>query len=407
MAIAAVGSVIRVLFIWFRARADGPVGDQLFYSAQALTNARGEWFEQPFASGLPAADHPPLTALVLTPVSWMFEWTGSVVTIQRLFMAVIGVSSIVMIAALGRMVAGPRVGLVAAGWTAIYANVWVNDGLIMSESLTFAVVIVLTALVLRQCENPTRRRSFAIGLVVGAAALTRTELVLLVVIVPVLFAVAWRVSPTNALRHWVRETVVLVAAAGLVISPWVVWNQLRFDGPVFISTNDGMTLAGAHCDHTYVDDVGGWDIWCAYATHVPASDDAAQASARMRSAGLTYWREHLGRSSVVAAARLARVASVGYIGASARASTAEGRPIWVSYLGAVQYWAMIPVAALGLRRLRSIQRLVLVACAPIVVLVAIVANAYVRFRIPAEVGLILAASVGVVSLVTSTERSRA
>ena len=337
----------------------------------------------------------------------MFEWTGSVVTIQRLFMAVIGVSSIVMMAALGRMLAGTRVGLVAAGLTATYANVWVNDGLIMSESLTFAIVIVFTGLVLRQCENPTRRRSFAIGLAVGAAALTRTELVLLVVIVPALFAVAWRVTRENAVRHWIRDSAVLVAGATLVIAPWVVWNQMRFDGPVFISTNDGMTLAGAHCDRTYVDDVGGWDIWCAYATHVPVGDDAAQASARMRSAGLEYWRDHLGRSSVVAAARLARVASVGYIGASARASTAEGRPIWVSYLGVAQYWVMIPLAAVGLRRVRSIQRLVLVACVPIVVLVAIVANAYVRFRIPAEVGLVLLASVGIVSLVASRERSRA
>ena len=89
--IAGFGLFVRLAFVLGITRFDEPVGDQLYYSAQALTNARGEWFEQPFAQGMPAADHPPLTSFLLTPVTWLTEASGSFVTAQRLTMTLIGV----------------------------------------------------------------------------------------------------------------------------------------------------------------------------------------------------------------------------------------------------------------------------------------------------------------------------
>ena len=79
-AITAIGLAIRLAFVYGITRFDQPVGDQLYYSAQALTNAQGRWFEQPFAHGMPAADHPPLTSLILTPISWVAESSGSFIT---------------------------------------------------------------------------------------------------------------------------------------------------------------------------------------------------------------------------------------------------------------------------------------------------------------------------------------
>ena len=46
--IAGFGLLVRLAFVLGITRFDEPVGDQLYYSAQALTNARGGWFEQPF-----------------------------------------------------------------------------------------------------------------------------------------------------------------------------------------------------------------------------------------------------------------------------------------------------------------------------------------------------------------------
>lgn len=392
--IASVGLAVRVAFVWFGARGDGPVGDQLFYSAQAIANARGDWFEQPFAQGMPAADHPPVTALVLTPITWLFQWTDSIVTLQRLFVALMGSISILVVARIARDVADERVGLIAACVTALYVNVWINDGLIMAETPTFLLVGLLTLFCLRSCRRPTRWRFAAVGLLAGLAALTRPELVALIPASVILF-VAVHKRHLSA-RGLALGVALVVGVAGAVTAPWVIWNQLRFDAPVLLSTNDGLTIAGANCDRTFYEDVGGWDIWCAYATDVPRDVDASTASELMRQDGLAYWRENLDRYPVVAAARLARVFSLGYVDAAARAAEAEGRPVWLSHLGAVQYWLLIPLAVVGARkRVSAMEKAVLLGTIPIVAFVALVANAYVRFRVPAELGLIVLASAGV------------
>lgn len=401
LVVAALGLVLRLAFVVFETRFDEPVGDQLFYSAQALANSEGRWFEQPFARGEPAADHPPLTALVLTPVSWLAErepvrsWV-SLVTAQRLFMPLIGVIGVIVVALIGRRVAGDRVGVVAAAISAFSANVWVNDGLLMAESATFALVGTMILAALCFLRRPDPRRAAVLGATSGLAALTRPELLLTLPMIAVFVAaVLW---PSR--RGVVTSALSSALACSVVIMPWVVWNNLRFDAPTFLSTNDGLTIAGAHCDRTYYEDVGGWDIWCAYATEIPAGDDASEASRRMRADGLDYWRAHLDRYPVVAAARVARVASIGFLGASARAGTSEGRPEWVTHLGVAQYWMSMPLAVIGWRRLgRGAERRLLVAAVPVVLAVALLANAFVRFRVPAEVGLVVLASVGLTHLI--------
>lgn len=402
-AVAVCGLGIRVAFIWFGSRRDGPVGDQLFYSAQAIANARGDWFEQPFVSGVPAADHPPLTALVITPVTWLFSWTGSVVTVQRLQMAIIGTVSVVAMAYLGRFVGGMRTGLLAAGATAVYVNVWVNDGLIMAETLTFLLVTLITISILQTIAGPRPGRFACIGFLCALAALTRAELVVLAPLVALL--AAFELRKRDRVKT-AANIVALIAMFCAVVSPWVIWNQIRFDGPAFLSTNDGLTLAGANCDRTYFEDIGGWDIWCAYAVSVPDDADPAEASAIMREAGLDYWRQNIDRYPKVAVARLARVFSFGYLGSSAHSATAEGRPIWLTHIGTLQYWTMIPLAMVGFRRrTTSSDRFVLLGTVPIVVVVGLVANAYVRFRVPSEVGLVVLASLGADFLWTSARRT--
>ncbi len=55
----------------------------------------------------------------------------------------------------------------------------------------------------------------------------------------------------------------LAALAVVVLAPWTVYNVGRFDEPVWVSTNDGLTLIGANCDRQYDGpDPGLWDIAC-------------------------------------------------------------------------------------------------------------------------------------------------
>lgn len=400
--IAAVGAAVRLAFVFGVARYDEPLGDQLYYSAQALTNARGRWFEQPFVTGAPAADHPPLTAALLTPITRLTESTGSFVTAQRVMMVVIGLVGIVAVALLARRVAGPRVGLIAAVITAVYANVWVNDGLLMAEGPTFVLVATATLVAVDFRARPSTARAALLGSLVGIMALTRGELGLTALLALALVMATIR----SDRRGTARRVVVLVASTVIVLAPWVVWNRARFDDSVFLSTNDGLTLAGANCDRTYYDDVGSWDIRCAYDVEVPAGADASVSSSVWRAAGLEYWSTHLGRYPVVAAARVARVTSLGYLGSVIEAGEAEGRPSWVTVLGVAQFWALVPFAVVGFRSIGDrAHRLALLAFWPIVLITAVVANAYVRFRVPAEVGLVVLAAVGVATVSERRRRS--
>ncbi|NDF31476.1 MAG: hypothetical protein EB147_04535 [Acidimicrobiia bacterium] len=393
--IAGLGAIIRVAFTVLVTRRASVAGDQIYYSAQALTNSRGKWFEQPFQQGMPSADHPPLTSLILTPITWLTEATGSFVTAQRLMMVVVGISGLVIVALLAREVGGSRVGLIAASITAVYANIWVNDGLLMAESPTFLLVGSFTLVAMRFSASPSVGRAVTLGALVGLMALTRAELLLALPIVVVLAAVTLR--PNR--KEIVRVSSMVIAATVTVLIPWVVWNQVRFENPVFLSTNDGLTLAGANCDRTYYEDVGSWDIWCAYHVEVPENADASEASALMRDEGLRYWSSHAKRFPVVAAARVARVMSLGYFSSVNAAGEAEGRPTWVSVLGALQFWVLVPLAFVGFRASdQRSRRWLLLAFWPIVLATVVIANAYVRFRVPAEVGLIVLAAAGVATI---------
>ena len=393
------GFLLRLAFVLTSTRYDLPLGDQLYYSAQALTNAQGRWFQQPFARGFPAADHPPLTSLILTPATWLTESAGSFITAQRLTMVVIGTASILLMGLIGRRIAGPTAGLVVAGVTAAYANVWVNDALIMAETPTFFLVATVTYVALGYRSSPTLRKSIALGCLAGVAALTRPELLVLAVLLCALAIALWRQQRMQNIEVAKHLGSIMIAVL-LVVAPWILWNQSRFTDSVYLSTNDGLTFAGANCDRTYYDDIGSWDIWCAYGTQVPEGADASQASSLMRRDGLQYLKDHFGRYPVVAIARIVRVLSIGYIGSNNDAAAAEGRPPWVSMLGVIQFWLLGLGAMFGYRRVQQrVDRLILIVMFPVILLVAMVANAYVRFRLPAEVGLIVLASLGFIHLV--------
>ena len=61
---------LRVGYVLLAKRHEPALGDQIYYVAQANTLARGDGFTDP-RDGSQTAEHPPLTALVLTPTAWV------------------------------------------------------------------------------------------------------------------------------------------------------------------------------------------------------------------------------------------------------------------------------------------------------------------------------------------------
>ena len=162
--ITAIGAAWRIGYLVV-AKLGTPLllNDSLYYSIQAGRNSEGDWFREALTA-LPGAEHGPLTSLWLTP--WSLGG-GDNVGWQRFAMTVLGIATIAVIGLVGRRLAGPVVGLVAAGIAAVYPNLWINDSLVMSESLALLLVALALLVALDVHETPTPGRCALLGVLVG------------------------------------------------------------------------------------------------------------------------------------------------------------------------------------------------------------------------------------------------
>jgi 4-amino-4-deoxy-L-arabinose transferase-like glycosyltransferase len=373
--------------------------DELYYVAQSDLVASGDGFAKPFV-GVPAADHPPLTTLVLVPATAIFGVPADTLP-QRLTMCLIGAAAVGVIGLLGRRVAGPAAGLAAALIAAVYPNLFMNDAIVMAEALTALLVATVLLLVYRLRDDWSSWVAAALGVACGLAALTRAELVLLVPLVAVP-AVLGR--DRSAWHARIRPLIVLVGVALLTVAPWVVRNAVTFEQPTTLSTGDGAVLLGANCDRTYSGRfLGVWSLECSTVVH--DTSDPSVSAKRQRDKALDYIGDHLDRLPVVVAARIGRAFDVYRPLQTADFGELEGRPREAAVVGLVMYWLMIPFAVLGVVILRRRRVTVWPLLAPLAIVVLVVALGYgiTRFRVPAEPSLVVLAAVG---LVTAWRRLR-
>lgn len=381
------------------------LNDSLYYSIQAGRNSEGDWFREGL-SDLPGAEHGPLTSLYLTPWS---VGGGDNVGRQRLAMTLVGIFTVALIGLLGRRLGGPAVGLVAAALAAVYPNLWINDSLVMSESLAVLLVTLALLAALRAHDRPRWPDGVLLGVLVGLAALTRSELALLAP----LFAglMWWRSDVTEAdhrRRRWLPAVAVLAASLATV-TPWLAYNMVRFERPVLMSTNDGTTLLGANCDRTYRDDVGGWDIRCLAPVPTDETVDASVRSSARRELAFDYIGDHAERLPLVVVARLGRIIDVYGLESLVALDAGEEKAESAVWAGIVMWWVLAPLAVAGwltLRRDGRSERWWLLPL-PVTVLVAtILFYGAHRIRAPAEPVVVVAAATGLVALARGVGRSR-
>ncbi len=363
-------------------------GDAVYYSGQAHKLAAGRWFADPSIPGMQAADHPPLTALVASPASFLFDES---VIAQRASMVLVGVAAVVVIGLLARRVGGPRTGLIAAGLAAVYPYLWMNDAVVMAEALTALLVAATLLALYRHHDQPSLRAALVVGLLCGLAMLARGEQGLLIPIV-VAPTMLWTrsIPPAERLKHLLAVAVV----AGAVVAPWVIHNLARFEEPTLLSTNDGLTLLGANCDGMYHGGgVGFWSLDCALESG--HEGDQSIRSAARRDAAFDYIRANSGEVPRVVAIRLGRVWGVWAPDEMVWYNTGEGRESWASWFGFAMYVPLVPLAVAGGVVLRRDRRLLwpLASTAIVVTLTAALFYGLLRFRIPAEVAIVALAAV--------------
>lgn len=384
---------------------DNICGDALVYHDGANLLAEGEGFISPlrllYADGVryPSADHPPLYVVYLA--AWSTVGADSVLA-HQLASVLLGIASIAIVGLLGRRLVSERVGLLAAFLTAVYAYIWVNDGLVMSETIAITATAALLLLTYRFIASPTGWNLVGLGAVAGLTVLTRAELAMYVPIV-LPFVVWWalgsrlrdvRTDWRRLWKPWLGRTAALIALALAVISPWVIRNMLTFERPVTLSTGLGITLTYANCDATYGGElIGSWSFPCIN----PAPDEADQSldEVILRKRGTDYIRAHLDQVPKVVTVRVLRQWNLFRPAQQLQLDINDDRPLWVSRIALVQYYVLMPLAAIGAFVLHRRGRRLWPLLSMYVIVTFTAATSYgaTRFRTPAEVATVVLAAI--------------
>ncbi|MEP1125942.1 MAG: hypothetical protein ABJH68_18835 [Ilumatobacter sp.] len=400
--VLAAAAVFRIGYV-LAVKGDDPlVGDEGYYHAQAVVIANGQWFENPFPPGGFAADHVPLTALWLSLVSWVDDRS---ILAQRLLMASTGVFVVGAVAVLARIVLGRRASLGAAAIAGGYGAFWLNDVVLMSETLATGAVVAVLCCAYVYRERRSWRWAAALGVAVGVAGLARAELLVLGALVAIGMTLLDRggragrpdvsgpPSPSVRWTHLALAGVVSLA----VLAPWVIRNQVRFDESTIMSTQDGLTVLGANCPPAYRGDfVGFWAIECAETVEVDDGADQSVRSAAYRAAGLDYAVEHADELPAVALARVGRGVHLFRPDQMTRINELEGRARWASWIATVQFWLLAPIALSGLTRWASpMPRWPLIVTVGFTLVLFAAVYGIPRLRVPLDVAFVLAAAAAV------------
>jgi 4-amino-4-deoxy-L-arabinose transferase-like glycosyltransferase len=405
-----LGFLVRVLnVLWWRPTTDTPGyhgyrlwGDAFYYHWQANALAKGAWFVDPFrwlldGSERASAGHPPLFPSCLA--LWSSIGLDSV-TAHRLASSVLGTATIVLIGLLARRLGGDAAGLIAAGVAAVYPEFWINDGMVLSETMAIFMTVVALTAAYAFWRRPTTRNAILLGLACGAASLSRTELIALFPLVVLPLAALVR---SEAWKRRIKLMVVSCLAGLVIVGPWVVFNETRFKEPTTMTTGTGSALSAASCDAVWYGSLIGYYAACFQGPWPNADLDESQRDLAPRKQAIQYTKDHIDRLPLVVAARVGRLWGLFKPGQTTAFDwSIEGRGRAPTWIGLFMYYALWPFAIWGLvvMRRRRIPILPLVAIAAVATFAAAITFGVTRYRAPAEVALVLAAAMGAGALWT-------
>jgi 4-amino-4-deoxy-L-arabinose transferase-like glycosyltransferase len=237
--IVLLALVVRVAVIVFTPHAT-LFGDPVSYQRHAVSIASGHGYPRSeiASPSTPSAFRPPAYPYVL---GGLYAVVGVHVLAARLLSVLLGALTVVLIGYLGRALWDERVGLVAAGLTAISLPLVALNETLLSESLFLPLELLLAGCLLMCMRDPRRIRWVLLSaLLCGVAALTRVVADLW--LLPLIVVIASSSPRPQALRRVAAAIAVFLAT----LTPWTVRNAVAFHAFVPISTEGGFTMAGKY-----------------------------------------------------------------------------------------------------------------------------------------------------------------
>ena len=395
--ILAVSVLVRVLAAFYLGdRVEDMPGaqDQISYDALARSVMAGKGFTfdkgwYPFTPAhTPTAHWSFLYPLYLAGVYLLFGYHPLV---ARLIQGIVGGALVCcMVYRIGRRLFGPRVGLVGAGLTAIYAYFVYFSVALMTE--TFYIVAVLFALdtAMELVERPALRWWTLLGLTLGIAALFR-QVILLFVPVLLLWCV-W--AGRQKIR--LRELGVPVVVIATLIIPWTVRNYLVYQHFLPLNSNAGFAFYSAnHPNH-------GTNWQPTYVAPIPAElhslNEAELNDALMRE-GLRFVVEDPWRYLLLS---LSRVEEYFWFLPSAESSTISNISRMLSFGICLPFM----LCGLVLSRHQWHRCLLLYLFAGIYTVIHLLSWPAPRYRLPMDAVLIIFAALAIVKLAERVVKGR-
>jgi 4-amino-4-deoxy-L-arabinose transferase-like glycosyltransferase len=399
--IVAVAYLFRIWALITISTARRDSGDPFFYHVTANILAHGRGFEEPLtwvASGaeLPSALHGPAFPAALA----LFSRLGGVSYVDHQWASVLfGLPQIVFAVLLAHMLAGRRAALLTGAVCIVYPNLWLTDGSLFVEGLAAGFTTAATWTLYRWIQRPRASVIVATGVLIGLAALTRGEALLLIplffgAVVLLLRSVGWRMRWTHALWGTI--------AAVVTLAPWMIYNAPRFNVFVPLSTNSNEVLFYANCDDVYSGSfIGFWSFDCQTrhrAEFGEAPGDQAEQAVYWRKLAVEYIKEHRDQLPKVIVARVGRQWELFRPNQTLDFAIIEGRDRTSVRIGQLGFYVMMPLAVLGSMAMRRRRQPILPMWSHAigVTVTAVYAYGTLRFRAPWEPVMITLAAIGLV-----------
>lgn len=397
MVLLAVAVRWFVFLRWYRHLPIGLINDNVYYHVTANLLAEGHGFANPWEYILNdevkrTAAHPPgftvylsvWSSLGLDSVSW-----------HRLAGGLISATAAIPVGLLLRRLFNERTAVFGMVGVALHPPLWMNDALILSESMYIPIAAWTLWFAHRVYDEPSWRRITELTVVLSLGALTRSEpfMLFFLLLAPIILlhrSLDWRAR--------VIRTAGAALIAMLLLAPWVGRNLATFDEPTFLAVGPGYVLELGNCDKTYSGTwLGYWNNDCGGTW--PEGDESVIGAAKLDKA-LDYIGDHLSEQPKVVAARVGRVLGLFRPGQTADLDVLFERrvPSHVN-IGLLSHYVGM-IASIGgapaMRRRTSLLPVAAVAATSI--LTAAITFGITRYRVGADVVFVVLAAVALGAL---------
>jgi 4-amino-4-deoxy-L-arabinose transferase-like glycosyltransferase len=228
-----------------------------------------------FVPGHPSAYTQPLYGFFLVPLYWIFGRHWEIIGAAQILVA-IGTAFIVY--EIGRRVASPRVGLIAAAIASLHPYLVWHDVHMNREILDHFLAAAIVLLTLVVSSRPSARIGLLLGVALGLGILGNVRLAALPLVV--VAYLLWRQGVT---RTTIVTGVLVLGVTAVTVSPWIIRNRISVG--CYAVTTDARALWKANNVNT--DDTlthGGWiDAVPRYPGSPPTPEDVYE---RYRTTGV-------------------------------------------------------------------------------------------------------------------------